>query len=428
MSIFNRGKEIAELRKQIQALEEERNSSVLGGLYFNSGSSYNSEAAMKLSAVYCATNLISNSIANLPIQIVKSEKGKNTVDYDHALNYILNKEPDGINSHFMFIKQIVESVILRGAGYAYIERDQNLNVKRVLYINSDYVTPMKQSDGTMKYIVAGFDSAVGQDSMLDFHMHIDDQGCGISLLRYAYNALKLSKDEQDTASKFFSNGGSLAGILKPSAPINDTQRQQCAAAWRSSFEQPGTRTPVVILPYGLDFSPISVDPKDAQLLESREFSILEIARFFNLNPEKLYIYSTRVDAADEAESIQNIFYSDTLSPYINMMCEEMSRKIFKPSERVDYSIDMDFSATLRTDLNTQASYLRSLVTNGMCTINEARSKIGLSPMEGEEYDTCYLQLSYAGVKNIYDGVYVKQNAQDPSGNTKNDNKVVEKEE
>lgn len=426
MGIFTRKKEIEELREQINKLTEER--ARIGGLFFNSSSGYSSESAMKLSAVYCATNLISNTIASLPIQVIMNKGGRRYVDNENGLTFILNKQPDGVHTHFMFIKQLIESVILKGAGYAYVERDSKLNVKRVLYINPDFVTPMKQTDGRMKYIVTGFKGAVDQDSMIDLHMHVDEQGYGISLISYAAKVLGLAYDEQDSAEKFFSNGGSLAGILKPGNPINKEQRREAAEAWRESFNNAGTKVPVVILPYGLSYEPISVNPRDAQLLESREFSILEIARFFNIDPSKLYYMTTKVDAANEQEALQNLFYSDCLLPYITALCEELSRKILLPSQQHEYEIDMDFSAVMRTDMNSQASYFRSLITNGLCTVNEARAKIGFSPLDGDEYDTCYMQLSYAKLGSIYDGSYIKQNAQDPSSNTKVDNKVKEKDE
>lgn len=427
MGLFNnKTKKIQELEEQVRQLTEER--SRIGGLFFNSSSGFSNEAALKISAFYCGVNYISNTIATLPINVVKVEGSKRTVEYGHNLSFILNKQPDGVNSHFMFIKQLIESVILKGAGYAYIERDSKLNVKRILYINPDFVTPMKQADGRMKYIISGYQGAVDQDSMIDVHMHVDEQGYGISLLRYAAKVLGLAYDEQDSAERFFSNGGSLAGILKPSNPINKEQRKEAAEAWRESFNSAGTKTPVVILPYGLSFEPIAINPKDAQLLESREFSIYEIARFLNLEPQKLFVNSTHVDAANEATAIQQMVWSDCLSPYATMLCEEFSRKLFKPSEIKAYEVDVDYTAVMRTDVNNQANYLRSLITNGMCTVNEARAKLGFSPLEGEEYDTCYMQLSYAKLGSIYDGSYIKQNAQDPSSNTKVDNKVKEKDE
>ena len=425
MALFgNRKKKIEELEEQVRQLTKER--SRIGGLFFNSSSGYSHEAAMKLSAFYCGVNLISNSIASLPIQVIRTDGERRYVEHDNQLSFILNKRPDGIHTHFMFIKQMIEAVILKGAGYAYVERDENLNVKRVMYINPDYVTPMKQPDGRMKYIVVGFRGAVDQDSMVDLHIHVDEQGYGIPLLRYAAKVLGLAYDEQDSAERFFSNGGSLAGILKPSNPINKEQRKEAAEAWRESFANPGTKTPVVILPYGLSFEAISVNPRDAQLLESREFSILEIARFLNCEPSKLYYMTTKIDAANEQEALQNMFYSDCLLPYITALCEELSRKVLLPSQQENYEIDMDFSALMRTDMDSQSSYFRSLITNGMCTVNEARAKLGFSPLDGEEYDTCWMQLSYATLKNIYDGVYIKDTAQDPASKTKLDNKVKEK--
>ena len=81
----------------------------------------------------------------------------------------------------------------------------------------------------------------------------------------------------------------------------------------------------------------------------------------------------------------------------------------------------------RADKKAEAEYYRTLITNGIASVNEVREKLGWSPLEGDEYDKTYMQLSYGSLKNISDGVYVKQNAQDATGQVKNDNKVLDKE-
>jgi phage portal protein BeeE len=72
-------------------------------------------ASTSLSPFFAATELISNSVAQLPILV----KRKNDVDFNHPLNYLFK---DALISKYNFMKMLIADVILHGNGYAYIER------------------------------------------------------------------------------------------------------------------------------------------------------------------------------------------------------------------------------------------------------------------------------------------------------------------
>ena len=125
-NIFDRifGRREAEVPVQ----QEERSIFNGIGLGYNSISSYSNTQAMKLSTAYACTNLLSNSVALLPIKIVSYEGGRKTT-IEHPLEMVLNLKPNSKYNHFNFWKLLIESVIINGNGYAYINRDENLNVK-----------------------------------------------------------------------------------------------------------------------------------------------------------------------------------------------------------------------------------------------------------------------------------------------------------
>jgi HK97 family phage portal protein len=54
--------------------------------------------------------------------------------------YLLNKDPNKKMSRFTFIKTLVVSTLLKGNGYAYIERDNKGDATALHYIPSEYVT------------------------------------------------------------------------------------------------------------------------------------------------------------------------------------------------------------------------------------------------------------------------------------------------
>ena len=417
-NIFNR---IFSRKQEVAVQPEERSWGM--GLGFNNISTYQTTQSMRLSAVYAATNMISNSCALLPIKIVRYN-GDRKEEIKHSLYDVLNLHPDSKHNHFNWMKLLIESVILRGNGYAYIVRDEKLNVVSLELLNPDYVTPMLQPDGSVKYLVVGFDHAVDAMNMIHLYQHIDETFNGISTIKFASMAIGASYDAEEHSDQFFKSGAGLMGVLKASAPLTDAQKKQIAESWEKSISH--TRGGgVAIIPQGLDFQSISVSPEDSQLLETRQYNIVEICRFFNISPVKLFDLSHVSYSTLEQTSLS--YLQDTILPFTQLMEDEFNRKLFKPSQVGNIGVDFDFSVLIQTDKKSESEYYRTLITNGVISINEARNKLGLTPIEGDEYDAHFLQLSYGTVRNINEGLYIKNNPQDATGEIKVDNNAKEKE-
>ena len=365
--------------------------------------------------------MISNSVALLPMKVVTTEGGR-TKEIEHPLKRVLNLKPNSKYNHFNFMKMLIESVILKGNGYAYIERDENLNVVALHYIDSDWVTPIIQADGSVKYIVHGMSQAIDSINMIHLFQHIDETFRGISTIKYADMTLQGVHAAESHSSNFFKSGAGLMGVLKSSAPMTNEQKRQAAESWRLSItnSQGGG---VAILPQGLDYQPISISPEDAQLLETRKYSLSEVARFFNISPTKLFDYSNVSYSTLEQTSLS--YLMDTVLPYTQMLEDEFALKLFKPSEVGKIMVDFDYSVLIQTDKTTEAEYYSKLLTNGILTVNDIRSKMGLEPSMEQGADNHWIQISYATLENVASGAYIKQTEQ--TQGQKVDNKVKQDE-
>lgn len=410
------------LRKKEASVRQEEERSLGLGLGFNNISSYANTQSMRLSAVYAATNMISNSCALIPMKVLCTKGGRRKEVENHSLNMILNLSPNSKHNHFNFFKLLIESVILKGNGYAYIERDGNLNVKALHLINPDFVNPVITDDG-IKYLVNGMDKAIDAINMIHLYQHLDDTFRGISTIKYADMALSGAYNAEKHSDNFFKSGAGLMGVLKSSAPMTNEQKKQVAESWSTSIKNT-LGGGVAILPQGLDFQSISVSPEDSQLLDVRKYNVIEIARFFNISPVKLFDYSNVSYSTLEQTSMS--YLQDTILPFTQLMEDEFNRKLFKPSEVGKYSIDFDYSVLVQTDKTSEAEYYNKLLTNGILSVNDVRAKLGYEPIPAEEGgDAHFIQISYGTVKNVVDGVYVKQTAQ--TQNQKLDNKVINEE-
>ena len=412
---FLRKKE-AEVKKEL----EERSFGL--GLNFNTLSSYQLSHSMSLSVVYAATNMISNSCALIPMKVLTTKGGRRKEDDNHPLNTILNLKPNKTHNHFNFIKLLIESTILNGNGYAYIERDSELNVKGLHLIRPDLVTPVLTDNG-VKYLVTGMDSAVDAINMIHLYQHVDENFKGISTLRYADMALSGAYNAEKHSDNFFKSGAGLMGVLKSSAPLTNEQKKQVAESWTTSIKNT-MGGGVAILPQGLDFQSISVSPEDSQLLDVRKYNAIQLCRFFNISPVKVFDFDNVSYSTLEQTSMS--YLQDTILPFTQLMEDEFNLKLFRPSQVGKFSIDFDYSVLVQTDNTSEAEYYNKLLTNGILSINDIRTKLGYEPIPEEDGgDAHFIQISYGTVKNVVDGVYVKQTAQ--AQNQKVDNKVLVEE-
>jgi len=417
MGIFDRFRKKPEI--QVNTPEERSLAIALG---YNGMSSFVTTQSMRLSAVYAATNMISNSCALLPMKVIRTEGGRK-MEIEHPLAKVLNLKPSPKHNHFNFMKLLIESVILKGNGYALIERDENLNVKALHLIDADFVTPVIQADGvTVKYIVSGMSEAIDAINMIHLYQHLDNTYRGISTIKYADMTLHGAHAAESHSENFFKSGAGLMGVLKANAPLTNEQKKQVAESWRLSINNT-MGGGVAILPQGLDFQAIAISPEDSQLLETRKYNVVEIARFFNISPIKLFDLSNVSYSSLEQTNLS--YLQDTILPFTQLMEDEFNLKLFKPSEVGKIMVDFDYSVLVQTDKNTEAEYYTKLLTNGVLTINDVRSKLGFEPSDEVGSDKHWIQISYATVENVASGAYIKQT--DQTQGQKVDNKVKQDE-
>lgn len=130
-------------KKTKQPTEEQRAYSPFGlnSLIYNSSSSYVESKSMLLSAVYRCVDVISDSVAQLPLEPFKIDSDGFKKKYTkHPTYYLLNREPNEKMSRFTFMKTLITSVLLKGNGFALIERDMKGDATAIKLIPSEYVT------------------------------------------------------------------------------------------------------------------------------------------------------------------------------------------------------------------------------------------------------------------------------------------------
>ena len=384
----------------------------LNSLIYNSTSGYVESKAMLLSAVYRCVDVISDSVAQLPLEPFKIDSDGYKKKYtEHPTYYLLNREPNERMSRFTFMKTLITSVLLKGNGYALIERDIKGDAIALKLIPADLVT-IKELNGKIMYTIVGYNQLIEAVNMIHILNFSYDGITGISTLSHAKTTLGLATDSEAHAAGFFRGGANLAGIIKVDSTLTPKQKLDIANAWQTTFS-PVTGTPngVAVLEGNMNFQPITVNPSDAQLLETREFNVIDICRFFGVSPVKAFDLSK--SSYSTVEATQLAFLTDTLSPLLEKIELEFQRKLYKPSEKKSIDVRFDTSVLLRADKASLAEYYNKLFQIGSITPNEIRKALDLEPIENG--DKSFIQVNMTTIdKIISNPLNDKQN-----GNTEN---------
>lgn len=364
------------------------NKSKIGGfgLAYGGGSSFTSEMSLKLSAVYCAVDQISNGVAMLPLAPYHVDsKGFAVKASELPVCHIIECEPNCRMTRFTFIKLLVTSALLRGAGYAYIERGADGTPIGLHFIPFEYVTilPPQRLNEPPTYQIVGINGIVEHYDLISILNYSCDGVTGQSTLSYARETLGLAHDENAYARGFFKNGASVGGVLTVDTPLNDEQRDSIKESWRQSHNGSDPNG-IAVLEGGMKFEKITVNPNDSELLASRQFSIPEIARFFCISPTKLFDYSHSSYNTLEATNLS--FLTDTIAPWLAKFEMEFERKLFPREQHSGIAIKFDTSKLLRADKTAQANYWTKLYSVGAVSANDIRREIDLPAIEnGSHY-------------------------------------------
>ena len=346
------------------------------GMGLSFGGFNHTSSAMNLPTFFRATDLISSNIAMMPIEVKR--KGVNADN--HPLNLIFNDRDGGLINRFNALKLIVQSIILKGNSYVYIERAEDGTPIRLRTLESGDVTVFWNKERYELYYQCPLVSRgrILPKDMLHFKMWSFNGVEGVSLIKFMSNALGIATNTENSASSYYAGNMTPSAILSVQGPNGEAQRQQIRESWnQSSIGNGGSG--VAVLPSNISYTQISQNAEEAQLLQNRQFNALTILQFFGINPVMMGILDH--SSYGTIESVMRDFVSNCLSPYVIMLEQELNAKLVKENER-GVAINLNEKVLLLTDKAATANYYSALVNNGILSLNEARQELNYAPIEG----------------------------------------------
>jgi HK97 family phage portal protein len=201
---------------------------------------------------------------------------------------------------------------------------------------------------------------------------------GLSVISVARNSLGTAIAGDQAAAKMFGSGLTVSGMVTPDEDSPDWEDskeiKESVNAALTGIDNAGQ---IAVLNRKLKFTKMSMSAEDAQFLQSRQFSIEEIARWFGVPPFELMQTDKQTSWGTGIEAQQRGLGRTVLAPWATRIEQRLSRLL--PNPRF---VEFDFHGLERPDPATEIGLLLQETDGGLLTLNEARAILNLPPVEG----------------------------------------------
>ena len=344
-----------------------------------SGETVTEETALTYSAFWCAVSLISGTIGSLPLHLMQSQqRGKRVAD-ELPTYRVMHERWNPYMTAKVGRQTITAHLLTWGNGYAEKVLNSYGEVIELWPIPPNRVASIQRAENDLVYEIQvdGQIKFIPRKRILHLHGLGFDGFMGYSVVAMARKSIGLSMAMETFGGRLFSEGTHPGAVIKHPGQVKNHKAMREALA--ESYSGLGNTHRLMLLEDGMELEKVGIPPEDSQFLESRQFQIPEIARWFNLPPHKLRDLTK--SSFNNIEQEQISFVTDSILPWLIDFEQEYRLQLL--TDRQKYQEKLYFKhiveGLLRADAKSRAEFYQIMKRNGIMTINEIREKEDLNP-------------------------------------------------
>ena len=346
------------------------------------------ETSLQVSAVYRCVSVLADSIAQLPLKLYRRDsQGQRQEATDHPLWRILHVRPNRLMTGYVWKQLLFSSVLLRGNAYIEIEYAGSGWPAALWPLRADGMrAELKRREPVYRY-TAGMEDPVASNGLIpDYRIHhlrslSSDGFVGRSVVRQAMHTLELALGTEEFGARFFGQDATPGVVLMHPETLSEQAKGNLQRSFDKRHSGVGNAHKTAILEEGMQAERIGVPPEEAQFLETRQFQVLEICRWFGVPPHMVYELTRATFSNIEHQSIA--FVQDSLLPWIvnheeQLLADVIEREGYESNIWAEYVLD----GRLRGDTTSRYRVYQIGVMYGLLSRNEARAKENMSAYTG----------------------------------------------
>lgn len=370
-----------------------------------SGVNVSHETAMNYSGVWAATRLISDTISTIPRIMFKQESTQKVHAKGHPTYKVFRSSPNPEQSGVTFFSQLACHVVNWGNGYAEKRYDGLGRVVRVWPIHPSRIPKCnirRDANGELVYHVQNNDGSQTPIPRKDMY-HVpgimsDDGITGKGVIEHGAESIGMGLATEQHGASFFGNGAAPAVVMTHPKTLGPEAADSLRRSWHKRYSGPHRANGLLVLEEGTTITTMTVPPEQAQFLQTRQFNITEIARWYNLPPHLLRELSKSSFNNIESESLHFVLIS--IMPWLVKFEEECNRQLLTESDQETHFFKFMLQGLLRGDMAARSTFYKEMFAMGVFSINdilelEDRNPIGptgdirLIPLNMETVEVAY---------------------------------------
>ena len=368
--------------------------SYMGTSNTGAGEFVSPHTAEALPAVLNAVTVISEAVASMPCYLYRLEQDGRERVFNHSVDFLLNEMPNRNQTPYQFKYTMMRHCLLNGNAYAVIEWDKQGEPLSLTPYPPSAVNIQRLVDGSYRYQITDLSGKVKtylQDEILHLRHSSDDGFMGRSPIAICRETVGLGLAQQRHGSSVMKNGLMASGIITTGKWFNESTSKKVEESLARYYGAKNAgKTP--ILEGEIDYKQLGMTNQDAEWLQSRTFTIGDIARIFNISPIFLQEYSN--SSYSNFSEASRAFLSQTLRPWLTNFEQQLKDALMVDLNRTSprYLIEFDTSDLLRTSQTDRFNSYEVAIKSGVMCPNEVRRKEGLTPYAGgDEFSQAWKQ-------------------------------------
>lgn len=345
-------------------------------------------AALQLSVVWSCIRLIAETIATLPLityeRKVVNGREIRVVAREHPLYYLLHDSPNADMTAVEFWEAVVSQICLWGNAYCLKSYGAAGRIVALDPLNPALMTVRRSLDGAVRYLYA---DPRGQKEFNEGEIwHIKGFGTdglmGISPITAGWRSMCGATATENASASTFANNMRTQAVVSVKEFLNKEQREQMKTKVMGAVFGDARSGQLQLLEGGAEYKQLSMNPNDAQMLETRSFSVEDLCRWFGMPPSMIGHGTAVSNWGTGREQINLNLIQYVLRAYMVRIEQGIKKSLMKPAERARFFSEYSVEGLLRGDSVTRFQVYAAATQNGLKTRNECRALENDPPLPG----------------------------------------------
>jgi len=358
---------------------------VLGGESLT-GVAVNEDSALTFSAVWACVRVLSETLAMMPGGIFRKDGNIRKSVSDHPAYRLIFQKPNPLMTTYKWREVSQAQVCLNGNSYSLIVRDGSARPVELRLIDKPSDVQPFIFKNELYYKIQGQVQPLRYDEV--FHLKgLSFNGIeGMGVLKYAREVIGGGLAQQEYSNRLFGSGLTKKIGIKTPQKLEPATKDSMQKQWDNRHSGLENTKNIVFLEAGTDAIELGINPEDAQFLESKQFSVEEVARWFRVPQHMIGKLDRSTNNNIEMQNREFIDY--TMMPWFTNWESEINDKLLSEREKGTFFSRFNVNALLRGDMTARAEYYTKMRQNGIYNANEIREKEDMTPYDGgDDYIT-----------------------------------------